>query len=118
MASSTSYSALGKVKLSRTNFGFLSFAGLAAAVLTAGDLRATGNFAAKDFFAAGFTAVLFDVFVAVFATTFVTEEAARLTGGRLAAAGGTFLAVVEVVINKFPVQELKSERYIQFIPFF
>jgi hypothetical protein len=96
MASNTSYSALGKVKLSRTNFGFLSFAGLAAAVLTAGDLRTIGDFATGDFFAAGFAA------------TWVAEAAARLTGARLAATGVTFLATVEVVINKFPLQELKS----------
>jgi hypothetical protein len=110
IASNTSYSALGKVKLSRTNFGFLSFAGLTAAVLTAGDLRATGDFATGDFFAAGFAAVLF--VVAVFAATWVAEAAARLTGARLAATGLTFLATVEVVINKFPLQELKSEWYI------
>jgi hypothetical protein len=84
------------VKLSRTNFGFLSFAGLTAAVLTAGDLRTIGDFATGDFFAA----------------TWVAEAAARFTGARLAATGLTFLATVEVVINKFPLQELKSEWYI------
>jgi len=69
---------------------------LAGAVLTAGDLRATGDFATGDFFAA----------------TWVAEAVARLTGARLAATGVTFLATVEVVINKFPLQELKSEWYI------
>ena len=84
------------MKLSRTNFGFFSLTAFAATVLAAGDLRTMG---------------------VVFA-----EEAARLTGARLigtrlAAAGVAFLTAV-VVINKFPLQELKSERYIQFIPFF
>jgi hypothetical protein len=50
--------------------------------------------------------------VAVFAATWVAEAAARLTGARLVATGLTFLATVGVVINKFPLQELKSEWYI------
>ena len=75
MASKTSYSALGKVKLSRTNFGFFSLAGFAAAVLAAGDLRTGADFAAGAFFAAGLV---------------LTVEAGRLTGTRLAAAGRAF----------------------------
>jgi hypothetical protein len=79
------------VKLSRTNFGFFSLAGFATAVLAAGALRTRGDFAARVFLAAGFV---------------VDLAGTRLTGARLAAAGGAFLAAV-VVINKFPLQKLK-----------
>jgi hypothetical protein len=70
------------VKLSRTNFGFFSFAGLAGAVLAAVEVRTTGDLATGAFFATGFVTRL--------TATLVVAVAARLAGARLGATGGAF----------------------------
>src|SRR5689334_9602036 len=90
-ASSTAYSALGMVKLSRTSLGFFTFSGLAA--LATG---AAGAGALTGAFAAAFTGALAGAFFTV-----------ALRTGR--AALTAFFTVAMGVLS--------VKRYIQFIPF-